>query len=202
MRSERSTDAFRTLEARGIDLDRESSRDPLTGLPNRIWFDAQLADWFGEARETRTPLTVMLADIDRLHAINEAHGHGAGDKVVFSVAASLRRCLRPRDLVARHTGASFTILLPRASAPAAQIVAERLRASVADASHDVAIAQALRVTISIGCVTVERGGLATRQQIEEALARTLGSAKREGGDRIAVLVDKAGESLDRPDSPV
>jgi diguanylate cyclase (GGDEF)-like protein len=197
MRSARSTDALRTLAARALELEQDSHRDPLTGLPNRAWFDAQLAEWFGEARETRTPLTVMLADIDSLHAVNEAHGHGAGDKVIFSVAACLRTRLRPRDLVARHTGAAFTILMPRAPGTAGQRVAERLRAGVADATHDVAVAHALRVTISIGCVTLERGGFSTRQQIVDAAARALASAKRDGGDRVVTLVDKTGESLDR-----
>lgn len=195
-------DVLRVLEARARDLEQDSLRDPLTGLPNRAWFDGQLAQAFGEASETRTGMTVMLADIDGLHAINEAHGHGAGDKVIFSVAACLKRCLRPRDFVARHAGAAFAILLPRASATAGQVVAERLKTSVAETPHDVAVAQALRVTLSIGCVTVERGGLATRQQVEEAAVRALASAKRNGGDRVAVLVDKAGESLDRPGTPV
>jgi two-component system, cell cycle response regulator len=198
MRSERSTDAFRTLQARALELEQDADRDPVTGLPSGAWFDGRFGEWFGEARETRTPLTLMLADIDGLHAVNQAHGPGAGDKLISSVAACLRRCLRPRDLVARHPGAAFAILMPRAPATAGCVVAERLRAGVADAGHDVAAAHVLRVTISIGCITVERGGFAARQQLVDAAARALGSAKRDGGDRVVSLVDKTGESLDRP----
>jgi len=200
MRSERSTDAFRTLEKRARDLEEASHRDPLTGLYTRAWFDGQLAEWFGEARESKTPapLTVILADIDGLQAINEAHGHSAGDKVIFSVAACLKQRLRPRDPMARHTGAAFTILLPRAGAAAARIVAERLRAGVAEAEHAVAVAQTLRVTVSLGCATLERGGFATRQQIMEAAGRALAAAKRAGRDRVVSVVDATGESLDRP----
>jgi diguanylate cyclase (GGDEF)-like protein len=200
MRSERSTDAHRTLAARALELEQQSHRDPLTGLPNGAWFDGQLAQWFGEARETGTALTLLVADIDRLHALNQAHGHGAGDKVIFSVAACLKRRLRPRDLLARQAGASFAVLLPRASSDAGRVVAERLRAGVAESGHDIAVAQTLRVTISVGCVTVlpaGRGPLGTRQQLLETAARALAAAKRDGGDRAAFLVENRGEPLDR-----
>jgi len=205
MRSERSTDASRTLNARARELEGDSHRDPLTGLPNSTWFDVQLAHLFGEVHEARSPLTLMLVDVDGLQAINQQHGHGAGEKVIISVAACLRSKLRPRDLVARHGAAAFCILLPRAPAAAGRVVAERLRAGVADAGHDVASAHTLRVTISIGCVTLERGGCAgfvTRQEVVDSAARALGSAKRDGGNKIVFLVDKAGESLDRPPSAV
>jgi diguanylate cyclase len=122
--------------------------------------------------------------------------------VISSVAACLRQRLRPRDFVARHVGAAFTILLPRAPSTAALVVAERLRSGVAEMSHDVTAAQVVRVTIAIGCVTLERGGLTSRQQVVEAATRALGAAKRSGGDRIVTLVDKTGESLDRPAAAV
>jgi hypothetical protein len=77
------------------------------------------------------------------------------------------------------------------------VVAERRRAGVAEARNNVAVAHALHVTISIGCVTLERDGFATRHQIVDAAARAPASAKRDGGDRVVALVDKAGESLDR-----
>jgi diguanylate cyclase (GGDEF)-like protein len=202
MRQERSTDAFRTLEARAAELEDESQRDPLTGLHNRAWFDGQLADWFGQVSQTGKPLSVMLADIDALHQINEAYGHVAGDKVIFSVAACLKQQLRPRDLVARQLGATFSVLLPGAPVHAAHAVGERLRACVAAAGHGVAVAHALRVTISVGSVTLERDCFATRQQILEAAARALAAAKREGRDRVVSLVDTAGDCLDRSPPPV
>jgi diguanylate cyclase (GGDEF)-like protein len=189
---------------RDRELERElevaSHRDPLTGLPTRAWFDGQLAQAFGS--EHRAPLTVMIADIDALQAVNEAHGHGAGDKVIFSVAACLRGRLRPRDLVARHTGAGFGVLLPGAGAEAARAVAERLRAGVAEARHEVALAHALHVTISTGSITVERHAFASRQELLDAAARALARAKRSGGDRATILVDSTGEGLDSPPSGV
>jgi diguanylate cyclase (GGDEF)-like protein len=206
MRQERSNNASRTLEARAAELEEESQRDPLTGLHNRAWFDGQLADWFGQATRTGMALSVMLADIDALHQINQTYGHVAGDKVIFSVAACLKQQLRPRDLVARHLGATFSVLLPGAPERAARAVAERLRASVAAAGHGVALAHALHVTISVGSVTLERDGFATRQQILEAAARALAAAKGEGatrvGNRVVSLLDKAGDCLDRSPPPV
>jgi GGDEF domain-containing protein len=166
-----------TAEARARALEHElevaSHRDPLTGLPTHAWFDGQLAEAFGASHQSKAPLTMMLAEIDALCAVNEAHGHGAGDKVIFSVAACLRGRLRPRDLVARHTGAGFGVLL-----------------------HEVALAHALHVTISVGSITVERAIFATRQDLLDAAARALARAQRTGGDRAIILVDSTGEALD------
>ena len=198
MHSERSTSAIRTLEARAVGLDPGSQRDPLTGLYDRAWFDQQLTTLLGQTCETGDSLTVILADVDGLGAINRAHGDRAGDRVIASVAARLARRLRARDLVARHAGAAFAVLLARAPAAAGRAVAERLRAGVADEQHEAApAAERLRVTISIGCVTLERGGFLTRQQLMEKAARALAAAKRDGRDRVVSVVDAAGESLDR-----
>lgn len=187
MQSERSTNAFRTLDARVLDGSARGSasasersprdRDALTGLPTWAWFDQQLAEWFGEARQGKTALTLILADIDGLDAINKIRGEAAGDEAISAVAACLRRRLRPRDLVARHSGAVFAVMLTRAPASAARLVAERLRASVAADT-------APRVTVSIGCVTFERGGFASRQQVLDAAARAMAAAKRDGRDRV------------------
>src|SRR5690349_7550765 len=132
MQSERSTDAFRTLEARARDVQDRSApgaagreRDALTGLHSWSWFEQQLGDWFAEAREGKAQLAVIFADIDGLDAIHEMWGRDAGDQTVSAVAGCLRRRLRARDLLARHPEAGFAVMLTRAPANAARLVAER-----------------------------------------------------------------------------
>jgi diguanylate cyclase (GGDEF)-like protein len=193
MHPERSTDTHRTLGSGPVELEDVARRDGLTGLYNRAWFDDQLGERWREWGQVGTPLTVMLADIDGLAAINQANGGAAGDRVIVSVAACLKRRVRPTDLVARHSGAVMAVLLTRAPARAARAVAERLRAAVVAETHE-----ALRVTISVGCVTLERGGFVTRVQLLDTATRALDAAKRAGRDRVVSLVDATGDSLDRP----
>jgi len=191
MQSERSTDAFRTLEARARDPDRRGERDTLTGLHGPAWFDGKLAERLSDKRDLRTPLNLMLADIDGLAALTEAHGPDAVDKVIAAVGTFLRVRLRHRDLLARHADAAFAILLAQGPAAAGPVVAERLRAAVADQKHDVAEVGAsgpeMRVTVSVGCVTIERGGSMTPDEVMQAATRALAAAKRDGHDRVVTL---------------
>lgn len=202
MRSERSTNALRTLDARAPESEEPSRRDPVTGLRDRAWFEVQLGHWFGDPRERRMPLSLILADVDGFDAINQTYGRPAGDEVLSSVSACLQQRLRGRDLLARFADSAFTVLLLRAPVATARAVAERLRAGVANASHGPSGSSPgpLRVTLSVGCVTLEAGGalegFATRQQVIDAASRALAAAKRGGCDRVVSLVDATGESLD------
>src|SRR5262249_35857431 len=131
----------------------------------------------------------------------QAHGQDAGDKIIAVVGTFLRNRVRYRDLVARHAGPAFAILLSHAPVAAGRVVAERLRAALADERHaladDRAPAQPMRVTVSVGCVTIERGGSVTQDQVMEAATRALAAAKRDGRDRVVSLVGTRGEPLDR-----
>jgi diguanylate cyclase len=191
MQSERSTDSFRTLEARARDLERRGEHDALPGLHGASWFDDKLAERLSGKNDLRTPLNLMLADIDGLAGIVEAHGADAGDRVIAAVGAFLRPRLRYRDLLARHADAAFAILLAQGPAAAGPVVAERLRAAVADHKHDVADVGArvpdMRVTVSVGCVTIERGGFVTRDEVMQAATRALAAAKREGRGRVVAV---------------
>jgi diguanylate cyclase (GGDEF)-like protein len=202
MQSERSTDAFRTLAARALALeDAQAQRDALTGLPTGPWFDDQLATWLKQAAETKTALTILLAEVDGLEAIRRAHGEAASDRVLASVSACIARRLRARDLLARQAGAAFAALLARVPAAVGPLVAERLREGVAEEQHVAARGHAPpRVTLSIGCVTVERGGILTRQRVMEIAERALATAKRDGRDRVASLLASAAADVAGPET--
>lgn len=101
----------RGLQRRLDDARRNAEKDHLTGLPNRRAFETRLAQEVGEARESHEPLCVAICDIDHFKAVNDTHGHEAGDRVLKSVAQALARISNDRCHVARHGGEEFVVLL-------------------------------------------------------------------------------------------
>ena len=126
-----------------------SRHDALTGLLNRAALvEALLVAWTQHRREGRR-LALLCIDIDHFKAINDRHGHAAGDAVLIGVAQALRERLRDGDVVGRTGGEEFVAVLPNADAAQAHEVAERLRQGVAavTALHPDA---GRGVTVSIG----------------------------------------------------
>jgi diguanylate cyclase len=100
--------------------------DPLTGAPNRRALDADLQGLASQGAAP-PPMGLLLLDLDHFKRINDHHGHNAGDEVLVAFAALLRGNLRHPDRSYRLGGEEFVVLLPQASAPTLQQVAERLR---------------------------------------------------------------------------
>jgi diguanylate cyclase (GGDEF)-like protein len=158
--------------------------DPLTGLFNRRMFDAVAGLELSRARRHRSALTVVLIDIDHFKAVNDRHGHAAGDAVLVAVARQLKSLMRREDLLARFGGEEFALLLPQLPLAATLRQAERLREAIE--RLDVAVHGALiKVTVSIGIATVGQG----EPSIEAALAAAdaaLYRAKAAGRNRVVV----------------
>jgi diguanylate cyclase (GGDEF)-like protein len=159
-----------------------ATRDGLTGVLNRSEF-ARLAEAeIAAAGERGEQCSLLLLDLDHFKRINDTHGHAIGDEVLASVAASVTRCLGPRDLFCRYGGEEFAALLPGANPALAAVVAERVLRAV----RGVMVwtpAGPLRPTTSIGIAamdseSVELGALMRVADI--ALYR----AKRGGRDRM------------------
>jgi len=93
-------------------LQRLAHFDALTGLPNRVQLAQRLQEAMHQARATGTQLGVAYLDLDGFKPVNDRFGHGAGDRLLTTVAARLMRALRPVDCVARLGGDEFVILLP------------------------------------------------------------------------------------------
>lgn len=155
IRMRRDNAALVSSYERQRELEQAASTDGLTGLRNRRWineaFPRQLARCAREARE----VSMLLVDLDNLKACNEKGGHIMGDAMICRTASVLLRHLRPQDLVARFGGDEFCVLLPATPAPAAQHVADRLRAAVeAEVCIDLGKGP-MRGTISCGVATGE-----------------------------------------------
>jgi diguanylate cyclase (GGDEF)-like protein len=124
-------------------------RDPLTRLPNRRHLEERLQSEFAFARRHKTPLFVLMLDLDSFKRINDSHGHGAGDAVLRAVAHTLEVALRVEDVVGRYGGEEFAVVVRGVDLAGIQVLGERLRRLV----EDTAVAYgggSLRVTTSIG----------------------------------------------------
>ncbi len=163
--------------------------DPLTGLLNRRGFDHQIQRLCNGSLQG---CSVLIADIDHFKAINDAHGHLLGDKVIIAVANVLRGCAGERGPIARIGGEEFALLLSHTSAAGAAELAERIRASVergkirrADTDESIG-----NVTVSIGVASC-----AATEQFESMLARAdraLYQSKTAGRNRVSISDRAAG----------
>jgi diguanylate cyclase len=127
----------------------EARTDSLTGLSNRRAFDDELKRRLCEWERKRTPMTLVMLDIDFFKKFNDTHGHLVGDEVLRTVAKTLRKQARDMDLPCRYGGEEFGVILPATETAGACIVAERIRLAV-EASVTVAGDKNLKVTCSLG----------------------------------------------------
>ncbi len=147
-----------TLRTANRTLEHLSLHDPLTGLPNRRYFESYFAAQMACARAESSTLALVMCDIDCFKAYNDRYGHLAGDDCLRRVADALRSCCRrPDDMAARYGGEEFALLLPRTDMAEAARIADAARRAVArlDISH-VASTTASHVSICCGVASLSR----------------------------------------------
>jgi diguanylate cyclase (GGDEF)-like protein len=155
--------------------------DPLTGLLNREALPDRFAELAEQAAVTGGSIALVACDLDHFKEINDEHGHERGDTVLREAAYVLRKHLRSFELVYRLGGEEFLIVLPGATLPEAEAIAEQTRVAVEQ--HRLA---GLPVTISMGVVAASGVAIDFRplfNRADEALYR----AKREGRNRVVSL---------------
>jgi diguanylate cyclase (GGDEF)-like protein len=184
-RERKLTEELRALQREKIDLERTVCVDSLTGLANRRHALALLAaEWKRSARDG-TPLSLVMVDLDCFHAFNETYGHQGGDHCLRDVTDAMVACLRrPSDFLGRYGGEEFIAVLANTDALGAQLVAERMRATVeALAIPHTASECALVVTISVGFATARASLDGHVDQLVKAADLALLSAKTNGRNR-------------------
>ena len=171
--------------------------DAKTGLLNAGAWQREAAVEVTRAAQAQTPLAVAIADIDHFKAVNDTHGHLAGDAVLAAVSATMRDLLRDCDLCGRFGGEEFALLLPRTTAAQALEVTERIRQGISQLAIPRDGTAAIRVTISIG-VAVPSQARRTLDDLLAAADHALYQAKRSGRDRVVIYADTRVPQASRP----
>ena len=162
------------------------TRDSLTSVANRRQFDKVLSASMATAEKDNSALCLVLADIDHFKAVNDKHGHVAGDNVLKSLAELLTKNVKGRDTVARYGGEEFAIILPQTSIGDAYQVGEQIRSRLEAAHWSVAGTGGPlgKITASFGIAQL-RDGDTPVTMIERADAN-LYESKRQGRNRITL----------------
>ena len=154
--------------------------DPLTGLYNRRGFSELAQRELARSTRTRAPLTVLSFDLDGFKAVNDLHGHAAGDRLLKTVAQSIGVVIREIDLAARLGGDEFAVILPDNKANPPERAVERVIGVILDHLKR----ESWPVTLSVGAVTVHDAHMDIDELIQES-------------DRLMYKVKNAGKNAIR-----
>lgn len=166
-------------------LKNQAIRDPLTSLYNRRYFEEEVFNRIVEAKAQNEEYCVLMLDADHFKRVNDTYGHKVGDKVLIELAGTCEKNLREDDIVARYGGEEFVVFLPHTTTKQAEVVAERLRESIAAAVVYSDEGEEVRFTVSIGISSSEISdnvGMLIKTS-DEALYR----AKETGRNRYCVF---------------
>jgi diguanylate cyclase (GGDEF)-like protein len=160
----------------------QASTDALTGLANRRMLDEELALEWRRADRVGSSLAFVLVDLDNFKAVNDTHGHQAGDSVLRSVGTILAGGVRQVDLAGRYGGEEFALILPDTDLEGAQTLAERLRARLAETRIELPEGGRLTTTASFGVAA--KGELPSADSLVASADEALYEAKRAGKNRV------------------
>ena len=169
------------LQLANKELKRLAAFDQLTELPNRRNFDETLKRQFKLAKRNKSPISLIICDIDFFKSYNDNYGHQKGDECLASVAKVIGSIpVRPTDKACRYGGEEFTVILPDTNLQGGMLIAERLREAVFDLKlehegSDIASS----VTLSLGLATYT-GQFKTLEELIKAADVALYRAKEKG----------------------
>lgn len=184
-RSERET---RQLQRRLEEAKRSAEVDHLTGLPNRRAFEAVLEKEYAETRRSREALCVAFCDIDKFKAINDLHGHDAGDRVLKLVAKTLSEISDDRCHVARHGGEEFVVLFRGKTAREAKEELDETRQSLASRNLVNRANDTPFGTVSFSAGVADVFAYANTRAALKAADEALYHAKEHGRNRIEIAI--------------
>ena len=181
LRQKRYADSLREKVQQSIEL---ALFDPLTGLNNRRFLESHLSTMLENARMRRSPLTLMILDIDHFKRVNDTYGHDCGDEVLKGFADRLRGIIRGGDLLCRLGGEEFVIVMPGVNVVAATRIAERARQAIEQEAFVMATSgQVINITTSIGLA--ERRDDNDPHQLYRRADQALYRSKAEGRNRVS-----------------
>jgi diguanylate cyclase (GGDEF)-like protein len=164
-------------------LEHLSMTDELTGLSNRRAFFLIGNEEIKKAQRYKTPLSLMILDIDKFKNINDTFGHDAGDAALQCLARTLQSKSREVDVIARLGGEEFGILLPNTKASDAVVLAERFRSAIEGEECLIPDGRSARITASFGVATY-RDEIANLDMLLQKADVAMYQAKNEGRNRV------------------
>lgn len=183
--------AYRTMEGM-------AAIDALTGLANRRRLDESLETEWRRAIRERTPLSIVLMDVDSFKLYNDTYGHLRGDACLKIIAESVREGAGRRgDLVARFGGEEFAVILPNTSAEGAAIVANAIFAALRSRNLTHTASPFGIVTISAGCATVIPYLGQPASDLVDLADRALYTAKDRGRNQVCAAPASTGSRLEQ-----
>jgi diguanylate cyclase (GGDEF)-like protein len=212
MASRSITSLLNDLHAVQIQAQEQAHTDPVTQISNRRYFDSTFkTEWRRAAREAK-PLSLLMIDVDHFKRYNDRHGHQAGDQCLQIIAQCIKAVARrASDVVARHGGEEFVILLPDTNPEDAALLAERVRKSVEDQRiphSDGAIPRIVTISIGVSSCTpnvphdtqvLHDASVVYPAMLLNAADRALYRAKRNGRNQVAK--ENCGEGVIKLSTP-
>ncbi|MBF0200009.1 MAG: diguanylate cyclase [Desulfamplus sp.] len=192
---------LKDLERKNKELERLSYLDPLTGISNRRYFDqVMLQEWRRMARE-KSPISIVMIDIDYFKPFNDFYGHQEGDICLKKVAGALNDALlRPGDFVARYGGEEFVAVLPNSSIRGAREVAGRMQTNIENLEYPHAYSKvAGHVTVSIGVACTFPDNSSQFRELVNQADQALYSAKENGRNRVHTYKDVKKKDVKKSD---
>jgi len=176
--------ALANIKLRGT-LKQQAIRDPLTGLFNRRYMEETLSREISRAERYRTPLGIIMVDLDHFRRFNNTFGHDAGDMVLQDMGRFLQNNIRKEDVACRYGGEEFTLILPGASLDATKNRAETLRQKVQNLQIYYNNKLLDSITLSLGVATFPEHG-SSGDAVLQAADAALYDAKHGGRNQVAV----------------
>lgn len=189
----RLADALITLEESKEEIARKNeelfilaTRDPMTGCYNRRAFFAEAEPMLAALQTEQREGACIMADIDFFKKVNDTYGHHIGDEVIIAMSRAVSHHLRASDLLCRMGGEEFCMILPDTTEAQALDIAERIREQIEqNVGQGVRSVEGMRVTSSLGVVTLDSGASSLSQLIEYA-DYALYSSKQNGRNRVTL----------------
>lgn len=163
------------LEELNRALEKQSQTDVLTTIFNRRFFNVQLAKEAARSTRHRTPLSVLMFDIDHFKVVNDEHGHLAGDKVLQEISALVQDNIRQSDFLARWGGEEFALLTPGVGLKNAGKFAEKLRNLIE--KNDFSIGQEITCSFGVSCYQASEETSTFIQRADQALYHAKNSGR-------------------------
>jgi two-component system, cell cycle response regulator len=180
LRRKQYQDNLRTELEESVDL---STKDGLTAVFNRRYFDIHVKQMVQKSQETKKPICIMMFDMDHFKQVNDTYGHPAGDAVLKTLASVLKASFRVTDLIARYGGEEFIVLLNNIDLQETLKIAEKTRALIEATEFAIpAPIGVIHKTTSIGVVEYNQGD--TVEEFVNKVDKALYEAKETGRNKV------------------